>query len=236
MSADPGTRSAARLLVRLEMRLETPMVALGALWLVLIIVELVRGPSPALGWATNAVWAIFIADFALKTALAPRKLAYVAKNWLTALSLLLPALRVFRLLRAMRLLRLSRTARGIRLVRLLASLNRGMGALNAALARRGFGYVVLLTTAVAFAGAAGMLAFERPRLPDYPTALWWTAMLLTTMGTENWPRTAEGRVLCFLLALYAFAVFGYITATLASFFIEADARGRNVAKAPGTMT
>ena len=60
-------------------------------------------------------------------------------------------------------------------------------------------------------------------LKDYGTALWWTAMLMTTMGSEYWPQTPEGRVLCLILALYAFAVFGYVTATLATFFIGRDA-------------
>ena len=65
---------------------------------------------------------------------------------------------------------------------------------------------------------------EMPRgFDSYGTALWWTAMLLTTMGTEYWPQTAEGRVLCFLLSLYGFAVFGYVTAALASYFIASDA-------------
>jgi voltage-gated potassium channel len=48
-------------------------------------------------------------------------------------------------------------------------------------------------------------------------------MIMTTMGSEYWPRTAEGRVLCVILALYSFGVFGYVTATLASFFIGRDA-------------
>ena len=48
-------------------------------------------------------------------------------------------------------------------------------------------------------------------------------MLMTTMGSEYWPRSAEGRALCLLLAVYAFAVFGYVTASLATFFIGRDA-------------
>ncbi len=40
-------------------------------------------------------------------------------------------------------------------------------------------------------------------------------MIMTTMG--SWPQTPEGRVLCLLLAVYAFAVFGYVTAMLAAF-------------------
>jgi voltage-gated potassium channel len=58
---------------------------------------------------------------------------------------------------------------------------------------------------------------------NYGEALWWTAMLLTSLGSAYWPQTPEGRVLCLLLAIYGFAVFGYITATLASFFIDRDA-------------
>lgn len=71
-----------------------------------------------------------------------------------------------------------------------------------------------------------MYAFEHemPRgFKSYGAALWWTAMLLTTMGTEYWPQTAEGRILCLLLSLYGFAVFGYVTAALASYFVGRDA-------------
>jgi voltage-gated potassium channel len=48
-------------------------------------------------------------------------------------------------------------------------------------------------------------------------------MIMTTMGSAYWPQTAEGRVLCVVLALYAFGVFGYVTATLATFFVGRDA-------------
>jgi voltage-gated potassium channel len=71
-----------------------------------------------------------------------------------------------------------------------------------------------------------MYAFEKDvegGLIDYGTALWWTSMILTTMGSEYWPQTFEGRLLCIILALYAFAVFGYVTATIATYFIGRDA-------------
>ena len=47
-------------------------------------------------------------------------------------------------------------------------------------------------------------------------------MILTTMGSQAWPATAEGRILALLLSVYAFAVFGYVAAALASFFIGRD--------------
>ena len=101
-----------------------------------------------------------------------------------------------------------------------------MRALGANLRRRGFGYVFALTVLVAFAGAAGMYAFENETsdgLNSYGEALWWTAMVLTTMGSQYWPQTVEGRLLCVFLALYALSVFGYVTATLATFFVGRDA-------------
>ena len=51
-------------------------------------------------------------------------------------------------------------------------------------------------------------------------------MLVTTMGSEYWPQTADGRVLCLALAIYGFAVFGYVTAALASFFVGQERSGR----------
>ncbi len=216
------------LVARLEDWLETPMLVLGFLWLALLILEFTRGLSPALEVVGTIIWIIFIVDFILKFALAPDKSDYLKANWLTALALAVPALRVFRVFRVVRVLRAARAARGLRLFRVVSSLNRGMRALGATMRRRGFGYVIALTVIVALAGAAGMYAFEN-ELPEgqgfesYGEALWWTAMVMTTMGSDYFPRTTEGRVLCFALAVYAFAVFGYVTATLATFFVGRDA-------------
>ena len=214
------------ILQRLEDWLEWPMVLLGFAWLVLLIVELVRGLNPFLETAGTAIWILFVLDFVLKLSVAPVKLDYLKRNWFMLLSLTLPALRVFRVARAVRLLRLARTARGLRLIRIFTSTNRGMKALGASMERRGFGYAVTLTLLVLLSGAAGMYAFERAApggFDSYGDALWWTAMLLTSLGSDYWPRTGEGRMLCLMLATYGFAVFGYVTAVLASFFVEMEA-------------
>ena len=214
------------LLEQLENWLETPLLILGFVWLALLIYELVWNLSPALELLGTIIWIIFILDFALKFILAPKKINYLKSNWLTALSLIVPTLRVFRIFRVFRILRAARAARGLRLFRVLTSLNRGMKSLGASFGRRGFGYVVALSLIVCFAGAAGILAFENEvegGIKTYGEALWWTAMLLTSIGSEYFPKTVEGRVLCFILALYGFAVFGYVTATLATFFVGRDA-------------
>lgn len=219
-------RERYELLEHLESWLETPMLVLAFVWLVLLVVELLRGESLLFNFLGTIIWVIFILDFAVKLILAPDKAVYLKRNWLTAISLLIPALRIFRAFRTFRLLRLARTGRGLRLVRVVSSLNRGMKALGASLSRRGFGYVIALTVLVTFAGAAGMYAFESeaPGGPhSYGESLWWTSMIMTTMGSQYWPQTAEGRVLCVFLALYAFGIFGYVTAALATFFVGRDA-------------
>lgn len=217
-----------QILQQLEDWLETPMLVLGFVWLGLFIIELIWGLSPLLYIASNAIWVIFILDFLVEFTIAPRKRSYLQRNWLTAISLLLPALRTLRIVRLVRVLRTTRVVRGLQLLRVMTRANQGMLALGASFNRRGFGYIVVLTVIVTLVGAAGMYTFERELpndsgLNNYGTALWWTAMLITTMGSEYWPKTPEGRVLCFILALYASAVFGYLTATLATFFIGRDA-------------
>lgn len=221
----------------LERWLETPMLILAFVWLGLVIVETMWGAGPVLEGVGTLIWIIFILDALVRLILAPHKITYFKKNWLTVIGLALPALRIFRMARVVRVLRVARAARGLKLVRVVSSLNRGMRALGDGMSRRGFAYVVILTLLVTLTGAAGMYIFEREhlgqepvsagptpsRLNDYGAALWWTAMIMTTMGSDYWPRTPEGRILCLLLALYAFAVFGYVTATLASYFIGRDA-------------
>ncbi|MCC7208979.1 MAG: ion transporter, partial [Anaerolineae bacterium] len=159
---------------------------------------------------------------------------YLRTNWLTAISLVIPALRIFRIFRVLRVLRAARTLRAMSFIRVLSSINRGMRAMANAMGRRGVGYVVALTAIVTFVGAAGMAYFENPAavpssdasgtesstgIRSYGEAVWWTAMIMTTMGSDYWPKTVEGRILCLLLSLYALSVFGYITATIASYFI-----------------
>jgi voltage-gated potassium channel len=58
-------------------------------------------------------------------------------------------------------------------------------------------------------------------------ALWWTAMRVITAGSDYWPATPEGRGLAFLLSLFGYAIFGYVTATLATFFIGRDAEEKD---------
>lgn len=209
-------------LTQLEDWLERPMLVLSFIWLSLVIIELTWTTSGVFELLGTIIWIVFILEFLLRFALAPRKIRFLRRNPITIIALAAPA---FRFLRALRVLRL---ARGLRLVRIVGTANRGIGALRKSFSRRGLGYVLATTVLVILLGAGGMLAFEPAHEVDggftgYADALWWTAMLVSTMGSGFWPLTPEGRVLALLLSIYGLAVFGYITASFATFFIGQEA-------------
>jgi voltage-gated potassium channel len=88
-----------RLLKSVEQILDGPMIFLGFVWLVLLVIELVWGINKILEYVAYGIWGIFIIDFLITFSLAPEKLSFLKKNWLTAISLFIPALRVFRVFR-----------------------------------------------------------------------------------------------------------------------------------------
>ena len=222
-----------RLLHRVVRFLEPLMTLLGVIWIVLLLIDMVRGLHGRLAVVSEAIWVVFAIDFGLEFLIAPNRRVYLKRHWPVVVSLIIPTLRIIRFARVARVVH---AARVMRFGQTLAVLNRGLAALSNTMRRRGFGYVFGLTVLVVFLGAAGIYGFER-RVPDpqaihdYGTALWWTAMLMTTLGPTSWPFTLGGRVLCFLLGLYAFTVFGYLAATLASFFIDRDAERPDAAVA-----
>ena len=214
---------------QLDQWLDTPMMVLSAIWVVIVLLELTRGADPLLDVIASAIWIVFLVEFGIRFTIAPKKIGFLKRNWLTAIALLAPALRLFAIFR---FLRAASALRGFRLVRIVGTANRSMNALRRTLERRKFGYVAGLTLLVAGLGAAGMLSFEPAKevpggFTSYGDALWWTAMLLTSIGSQYWPTTTEGRLLTVLLSLYGFATFGYITATIASYFVGRDAERKD---------
>ncbi len=224
------------LLEQIDSALDGVMLWLSAAWIALLVVEFAGDGLPrSLEVAVWVIWAIFIGDFLLEFTIAPIKTHYLRTHWLTALSLVLPAFRILRLASALRLLRAGRVVRGVGLLRVLTGINRGLSSLRATAARRGVGYVITATALVMVVGAAGMAFFETPAsvaratdvgagssgISDYGDAFWWTAYAMTT-GAPHTPLTGEGQVLGWLLSLFGLGVFGYLTATLASHFIERD--------------
>ena len=223
-----------RLLQTIDRMLNGPLIVLSFVWLGILVTEFAGGSDSRLDALFYAIWAVFIAEAVIELLIAPDRADYLRANWLKVVALVVPALRVLRVVSALRFLRAARAVRSAGLIRLLTSLNRGMGALSRTLERTRFGYVVALTVLVIVVGAAGMLFFERSSdglqsegLTTYGDALWWTAMVMTTVGTDYFPVSAEGRLLAWALSVFAIGVFGYVTATLASHFLGLTTDGSN---------
>jgi voltage-gated potassium channel len=119
------------LLARLHGALDPVFVVLSAVWIALLIVELAGDGLPrSLEILVWAIWALFIAEFAVGLLIAPERVQYVRTRWLTALSLVLPAFRILRLATAFRVFRAARLVRSVGLLRIATTVNRGLGALG----------------------------------------------------------------------------------------------------------
>lgn len=216
------------LLGHVQGALEPVMVALGLVFLVLLLIDFA---NVDLGhtqqrWVDRLNWGIyaaFVFDFLLRFFIAPAKGTFLRQNWLSALSLALPVLRPLRALRGIRALRAARATRSLSLVRLLGGMNRGMRVLRQLTRGRTFAYVSALSVLAVLAGATGALFFERDAagasITTFGEALWWATTLVTTVNSGAEPVTLEGRIVGFVLRLFGISVFGLITATITSFLL-----------------
>ncbi len=222
MDPDDPLQERQELLEEFEIWTEWPMAFLAIGWIVLLVLEFIGYPSPLIETATNAIWAVFLIEFAVRLSLATDRRGFLVANWLTIISLIVPA---FRLIRFAAVLRAASVIRGLRLARIVTGLNRGMRSWRGTIGNRRLPYVVLVSGMVGLASAAGIFTFEHETNPGFTSfgdALWWSGMMLITLGSSTWPTTGAGRILAFLLGLYSFSVFGYVTAALASIFVERD--------------
>src|SRR3712207_4349649 len=220
---NPSAREELR--ERLGRYLEVPL-ALASLALVLLaVIELtgeVSGPWEAslatLGWV---LWGLFFLEFAAKFALAPVKRHYLRKHWLDVLIVLLPFLKVLRLAQVLR------ATRVLPAFRLLVFGGRGSQSTLVLLRRRRLGQLAIISAMVMLIGAAlgFLLEVGAPGSPieDFGDALWWSAALVTTIGSELYPVTAAGRILGFMLMIYAIGIFTYFIGSVASVLVAFDA-------------
>ena len=220
---DPERRENLR--EKLDRYLDLPL-ALASLALVLIaIIQLGGEVEPpwdgrmeVLGWA---LWGLFFVEFAVKFVLAPNKRRYVTRRWLDVLVLLVPFLRFLRLLRVLRV------TRSFPVFRLLVFGGRGSSATLALLRRRRLGQLALISAMVVLIGAALGFILEQgapgAQLRTFGDALYWSATIVTTVGSELYPVTPGGRILAFFLMLYAVGVFSYFIASIATVFVGLDA-------------
>jgi voltage-gated potassium channel len=101
---------------------------LAVVMVILLAIELTAPLNGAwvsyLGRIQLAIWGLFVAAFLVELHRAPSKPRYLRKQWLVALSLALPLLRIFRVVRALRVLREARAVHSFMVARVTSALNR----------------------------------------------------------------------------------------------------------------
>jgi voltage-gated potassium channel len=214
---------------KLEKKLELPMLILSFVWLCILITELAYGTNTVLSDLGTGIWILFIFYFIMRLLTVVNRIAFLKRNWLFVLAILVSMLRFVTYLQTFPLVRALTATFGMQVIWIFVSADQGMRSIRRALGRRGAGYALVFTFVVIFAGAAGMLHFERiPNGPQsidtYPKALWWTAMQMTNIGTAYSIKTPGGRILCLAISIFAIAMFGYLTALFATFLIDRDAK------------
>jgi len=231
-SEDRPTREELR--ERLDRYTDVPLAVASLALLLLALIELGgeleepwRGWLAALGWA---LWALFFAEFAAKFVLAPDKRRYLRRNWLDALTVLVPFLKFLRLARVLR------ATRALPVFRLLVFGGRGSSSALSILKRRRLGQLGIISALVVLIGAALIFILEAgargSQIDGFGDALWWAATTTTTVGSSVEPVTAWGRVLAFSLMLYAVGIFTYFIASISSVLVGMDSREPD-ARAPG---
>lgn len=221
---DPAAREELR--ETLDRYLDVPLALASIVVVLLLVLQLSgevsgawRGRIEVLSWG---LWALFFLEFAVKFVLAPVKRDYLRRNWLDALIVLLPFLKV---LRAARILSAGRL---IPFFRLLVFGGRGSQSTVALLKRRRLGQLAIISAMVILIGAAlgFLLESDAPgtQMEDFGDALWWSGALVTTIGSEIYPVTDAGRVLAFLMMLYALGIFTYLIGSISSILVSVDAR------------
>lgn len=175
--------------------------------------------------SVTVIWMIFIAEFVLRLVVAPRKRTFLRRNWLEALAVVVPALR---LLRGLRLLRLARpllafasAGRGASLFRIALAAGRLRRRVRRFLTVSRAVGVAASTLLVVLLAAGGVLWFERGA-PDadivsFGDALWWSAANVTTVACDLNPVTTGGRIVAVMLMVYGVAVFGYFVSRAVTF-------------------
>jgi len=196
-----------------ERRMEWPLAIAAALFLAayawpILEPDLGHGLKHACAAATWAIWALFALDYLVRLAATRDRRRWFLRHLLDLIILALPLLRPLRL---------------IRLVTLLRVLNRSA---SAGLRGRVAAYVAGGSALLAVVASLAVLDAERGRpggnIETFGDALWWACTTMTTVGYgDHYPITGTGHLVGVLLMVGGIALLGTVTATVASWLVEA---------------
>jgi voltage-gated potassium channel len=190
------------------------MALLGVAWLVLAVVVLstdVNGSaSKVLVGALFVLWVIMLVEYVVRLVVTPDTIGYLRRRWIEPATVVAPPLQGWHIV-------------GIEKMGLL--LHEGELRVESILKHHSLFRVLIAVAGTLFLGAWLVLLFEEnakgSNIHDYPDALWWAIVTVTTVGYgDRFPVTEGGRVVAVILMLVGIGLIGVLTATVASVFIK----------------
>jgi voltage-gated potassium channel len=191
-----------------------PMALLGVAWLVIAIVigtTNVTGTAPAVLVGTLfAAWVILLAEYLVRLVVSPDRRGYLRRRWVEPVTVVVPPLQGWHVI-------------GIEKMSLL--LHEGGLRVSAVLKHHSLFRVLIAAAGTLFIGAWLVLLFEKnaagSNIHNYPDALWWAIVTVTTVGYgDRYPATEGGRAVATVLMLVGIGLIGVLTATVASVFVK----------------
>jgi voltage-gated potassium channel len=182
--------------------------------------ERVLGAVDVLEWVLTLV---FVVEFSTRLIAARRWQSYLRAHWPDALALM-PAIRGIRLLRLLRVLRFARLFSGM--YRATSSHGRLSGHRDfVGLMTSWVGVGLICTIALYSAELDAAQASIRSPFD----AVWWGVGALTTVGSDLFPVTVEGKLAAIALMIVGAFLFAAVTATMTSLLIRpASDRGSSL--------
>jgi voltage-gated potassium channel len=202
-----------------------PMTALALLMIPVLVIPLVRPVHGAVALSLlvtdYVIWVLFGLDYFVRLYLAPERRAFVRGHLMDLAVVALPFLRPLRVLRAMGGLRVLQASR------LAAYAGTGLSHARAIVTRRGLHHVLVIVVVIMLVASVLEVAFEAhakgSNIHNFGDALWWSVVTVTSVGYgDKYPVTGAGRAVAVVLMITGIALFGVVTASIASYFVEQD--------------
>lgn len=212
--ADCGGLAAAEALAR---RFDRPMGLLGVVFLFVVLGQMLASDPPltrALSLVAWVLWAVFVAEFALRASIAEDRRAFWRRNWWQALFLLVPFLRFLRGVQSLRAVRAARVLP--RFSSVLSAGVRGSRSAGRLLSSR-LGWLGAVTAVVVL--ASSQLLYVVGSYRSYAAALH-DAALATVSGEPLPADDAFAQVLEVALAVYSVVVFATLAAAIGAYFLQ----------------
>ena len=199
---------------RIERVTKYPTAVLGIAWLVIGVVILSTdangSASKVLVGALFVSWALLLVEYLVRLVVSPDRRGYLKRRWVEPATVLVPPFQGWHFL-------------GMERVSLL--LHEGELRVEAILKHHSLFRVLIAAGATLFLGAWLVLLFEEnakgSNIHDFPDALWWAIVTVTTVGYgDRFPVSEGGRAVAVVLMLVGIGLIGVLTATVASVFIK----------------